>query len=997
MRNFYKAILLPLIFVSLSSLAQTRAVSGTVTDSKTKEPIVFANVIVKGTSRGAQTDFDGKYQLNLTDTDSVLVFAYVGYSAQTIVIGSRTEINIQLVDVAAITEEVQVIGYGTVKKSDRTGAVSSLRGADITKIPSMSPEQAMQGKIAGVQVNSASGAPGSTPVVRIRGVGTLNNSAPIYVVDGVILDDISFLSSADIESMEILKDASATAIYGSRGANGVVMVTTKRAGETGGVEGGSIGPQISVSAEYSMQHLQKYIDLLSANQFVNTANAISPGTFTSATPIYNTDWQRQIFSNQLAPIYNVNVGVTGASARNNYYFGLSYFQQDGIIAKSNYKRLSLKLNDSYKLMKNIKVGINYTVSPDVKQNEAGVVAQAYRAWPTSRPYNDDGSFAEVRGSGNPLAAIEYNNSFTNRIRAVGNVYTDITILKDFVFRSSFGQDYSYVKDRSFTPAFFVSSNQSNVLNDLSVGNTTHFTWLWENTLNYSKQFGKHQFDALAGYTSQKYRREFLQSTIQDLLGEDPALWYISAGNIEYLTSTHNGEINTMTSVLGRVNYVYDNRYLFTASFRRDGSSKFGPANKYGNFPSFAAGWNIHNEEFFSKEGAINRLKLRASWGIIGNEKISWANQFSLIQNNQNAVFNEILVQGATFGATGNPDLRWEETTQFDAGLEVGLWNDKVQVELDFYSKVTDGILVDLLTPGHLGNGANVTVTYNAAEVLNRGIELNLAYNGKIRKNTNYRIFANGSTIHNEVLSLGSTDDSKAFITSGSLGNGQNVTRTVVGQSVGAFYGYETIGVFQNEAEVSSSAIVAGQKAGDLKFKDQNGDGIIDANDRTFLGSYIPKFVYGFGASFNYKNFDWAIDFNGQFGNKIYNGKNAVRPDMYNFESRVNDAWAGEGTSDEEPRPTAGGTNYEPSDYFLENGAYLRLRSLTFGYSFTGKLLGKLNMHNARVYVRGTNLLTIAGYSGYTPEIAGTSVLGSGIDLGVYPITAIYSVGINLNF
>jgi len=398
------------------------------------------------------------------------------------------------------------------------------------------------------------------------------------------------------------------------------------------------------------------------------------------------------------------------------------------------------------------------------------------------------------------------------------------------------------------------------------------------------------------------------------------------------------------------------------------------------------------------------VKLRASWGIIGNEKISWANQFSLIQNNQNAVFNEVLVQGATFGATGNPDLRWEETTQFDAGLEVGLWKDKVQVELDFYNKVTDGILVDLLTPGHLGNGANVTVTYNAAEVLNRGIELNLAYNGKIRKNTNYRIFANASTIHNEVLSLGSSDDSKAFITSGSLNNGQNVTRTVVGQSVGAFYGYETLGVFQNDNELANSAKVSGQQVGDLKFKDQNGDGIIDANDRTFLGSYIPKLVYGFGASFNYKNFDWAIDFNGQFGNKIYNGKNAVRPDLYNFEGRVDDAWAGEGTSNEEPRPTAGGTNFEPSDYFLEKGDYLRIRSFTFGYSFSGKLLGKLNMHNARlnmhnarVYVRGTNLLTIAGYSGYTPEIAGTSVLGSGIDLGVYPITAIYSVGINLNF
>ncbi len=997
MKSLYVTLLLFLCLLAQSITAQNQTIQGKVSDADTHEPIAFANVIVKGTTRGTQTDFEGNYQLTLSPQDSVLIFAFIGYNSQTVIIAGKTTINIQLQSIQNITEEVQVIGYGVIKKSDQTGAVSSLRGSDLTKIPSMSPEQAMQGKVAGVQVNSTSGAPGSVPVIRIRGVGTLNNSAPIYVVDGVILDDISFLSSSDIESMEILKDASATAIYGSRGANGVVLVTTKRASESGLANGGIIEPQISFSTEYSVQHLQKYIDLLSSNQFVAIANTISPGTFTTATPIYNTDWQKEIFSRQLAPIYTVNAGITGGSKRNNYYFGLSYFDQSGIIAKSGYKRLSLKINDSYQIMKHIKVGINYTLSPDIKKNEANVIGMAYRAWPTSRPYNDDHSFAEVRGAGNPLAAIEYNNSTTSRLRGVGNLFADITLFKDFLFRTSFGQDYVLSKDKSFSPAYFVSTAQSNVLNDLSISNGTHFTWLWENTLTYHKKINRHQWDVLAGYTAQRFKREYLQASIQDLLGDDPALWYIQAGNIEYLTASSNGEINTMASTLFRGNYVFDNRYLFTASFRRDGSSKFGTKNKYGNFPSIAAGWNVHNENFFPKDGAINRLKIRTSWGIIGNEKISWERQFSLVANNQNAVFNEIIVQGATFGKSGNPDLKWEETTQIDAGLELSLLQDKIQIELDFYNKVTDGILVDLQTPGHLGNGAYATVTYNAAEVLNRGWELNLAYNGKIGRNTNYKLFMNGSTIHNEVLSLGTRDDSKAFITAGALGNGQNVTRTVVGESVGSYFGYQTLGVFQNEHELSNSPKVAGQKVGDLKFKDQNGDGIIDANDRVFLGSYIPKFVYGFGTSFSYKNWDWSLDFNGQLGNKIYNGKNAVRPDLYNFEDRVGNAWRPDKPSNEEPRPTAGGINYEPSDYFIEDGSYLRLRSLTIGYSLQSKALGRLNMYNARVYVRATNLFTLSGYSGYTPEIASDNVLGSGIDLGVYPLTSIYSVGINLNF
>jgi len=979
------------LFFATEVQSQVTSLSGKVISSKDQEPLIGVVVSIKGTSTGTSTDIEGVFKLVAVSPQDSVVFTYLGFLSKTIQRGLLSEMIVELVEDDKLLDEIVVIGYGTQKKSDLTGSVSSMRGADLTKIPSLSPEQALQGKIAGVQVNSISGAPGATPAVRIRGVGTLNNSAPIYVVDGVILDDISFLNSNDIESMDILKDASATSIYGSRGANGVVIVTTKRA-KTG--IGGSSEPVINVSSEYSVQHLQKSIDLLSPSQFANVVTQISPGLLTGQ--LGATDWQDEIFD-QMRPIYTFHAGITGASARNNYYFGLGYFSHDGIIAKSDYKRLSLKINDSYTVSDHIKVGANYTISPDYKNNEAGVVAMAYRAWPTSVPFNADGSFAEVQGSGNPLAAIEFNNSYTSRIRGVGNIYTDITFLKNFTFRSSFGQDYSHVKNKSFTPSYFVSSSQSNVLSDLNVSSIDYFTWLWENTLNYSKDFKKHHIDALAGYTSQKFTTETIGASIQSLVGSDPALWYLQSGDITYLTANNAGEITTLLSSLFRVNYSYNNKYLFTASVRRDGSSKFGSNNRYGTFPSFAAGWNIHNEDFFKSQKSINKLKLRASWGIIGNEKIPWSRQYSLVNNAQNVVFNETLYPGATYGISGNPDIRWEETTQTDIGLEIGLLNDKIQIEMDYYHKVTDGILVDLLTPGHLGNGPFATVTYNAAEVLNRGLELNIVYNGKIAKKIDYKLFANASTIHNEVLSLGTNNDDTGFISSGSLGNGQLVTRTVVGQSVGAFYGYNVIGVIQNETELSTSASLAGQGVGDLKFKDQNGDGIIDAKDRVYLGTYIPKFVYGFGASFNYKQVDLSLDFNGQTGNKIYNGKNAVRPDLYNFEASAAEGWSGEGSTNEIPRPTSGGINYEPSDYYLENGSYLRLRSFAFGYSFNQQWMTKVKIKSARVYVRATNLFTMTAYSGYTPEIGSQDALSSGIDLGVYPLTAIYSVGINLNF
>jgi TonB-linked SusC/RagA family outer membrane protein len=989
-----KLLITCLFFTQLQGLVwgQSIRVGGRVTAKDDGIALPGVNIIVEGTSKGVTTDGGGNYAIELAENENVLTFSFIGYTTQKIAFSNQTVINVVLESDAETLEEVVVVGYGVQKKSDLTGSIGSMRGSDLTKIPSFSAEQALQGKIAGVQVASPSGAPGAAPVIRIRGVGTLNNSSPIFVVDGVILDDITFLNSGDIESMEVLKDASATAIYGSRGSNGVIIVTTKSGKKGEGV-------QVSISSEYSLQRLSKQINTLTGEEFAKVLNVLTPGTFNNTSIVPNTNWQDQIFSDWV-PIQNHQASLSGSSGKYSFYFGASYFKQDGIISKSGYDRVSIKINNSYAISKSIKVGNNLTIAPDNRQNAADVVPIAYRAWPTSVPYTTNGAFAEVLGAGNPLAANAYNNSSSQRLRAVGNAYIDVSFLKNFLFKSSFGFDLSYGKTKSYTPAFFVSPTQENLTSDLGVSTDENKTWLWENTVNYNKTFDKHKFNALAGFTLQKTTSEFLSGSVQNLIGTDPSLWYLNAG--ETLTGTqrvgNGGSISTIASYLFRTNYSYQDKYLVTVSARIDGSSKFGKSNLYGTYPSFALGWNLLNESFMPASRIVSNVKLRASWGVVGNEKINGDSRFSLVANSQNAVFGlvEQVQQGATLGSTAQPNLRWESTTQTDIGLELGFWDDKLTAELDYYSRVTDDILVGLSTPGHVGNGAFVRVITNAASVLNRGVELTLAWNDQIGQ-VKYKIGGVASTVHNEVLNLGASSGSDSFISAGDLGNGQLVTRTQVGKPIGSYYGYQVIGIFQNQTELDTSPKLSGQEIGDLRYADNNKDGLINADDRTYIGSPIPSFIFGFNSEFSYKSFDLSLDFQGQSGNKIYNGKMAVRPDLYNFEARVKNYWRGEGTSNVEPKPSAGGVNYEQSSYFIEDGSYLRLRNIRIGYNFPASLTKKLGLTNARAYLSGTNVFTLTKYSGFTPEIGGSDGFSSGIDLGIYPITAVYSVGVNVTF
>lgn len=980
--------LVTILFLWLLCIASIQAqeqitITGKVTDESGIE-LPGVSIYIKGTQRGTITDLEGNYTLEVFSGD-IIVFSYVGYSTQEIEVGNQAEINIQLAEQLIGVDEVVVIGYGTVKKSDLTGSVSSVKGDDLLKIPSSSAEQALQGKVAGVRVTSNSGAPGSAPTVRIRGVGTFGNPDPIFVVDGVILDDITFLNAADIESIEVLKDASSTAMYGSRGANGVIIITTK----SGTRDAKAV---INFTAGYDLQTIQHYIEMLNAREFAQTVNKINPGTFNNIDLLENTDWQQEVYRD-VAPIQNYQLSVSGGGERSRYYAGVGYFNQEGIIPKSFYERLSIKVNNEYLVNDFIHIGHNLTFSLFDRENAANVVASTLRAWPTDPPYDEEGDFNGIRGNGNPLAAIEYNNSTNDGIRSVGNFYADVSFLRYFTFRSSFGIDLEYTDGKSFTPVFFVTPQQQNEETRLSKSRSSTENWLWENTLNFNFERNAHYIDAVIGYTAQEFNYEGLSGSGKNLIRDE--IQYLS-NDLTEIQISNGASIKSMVSYLFRANYVFRDRYLLTATFRRDGSSVFSEKNRWGNFPSFAAGWRISEEEFFDFP-FISNLKLRGSWGIVGNDKVNTNERFTLIRTERGAIFgvDETLYTGSTYGTSGNPLIRWEEANQTNVGLEIGLMKNKLTLEMDYYQKVTRDILIDLPLPGHFGNGSFTYVSFNAADVKNNGFEFNLGWRDT-RGDFYYEINALGSTVHNEVIKMGEQTGADNFLLLGSLGNGQNVKRVAVGESIGYFYGYKVDGVFQNETELDAYPHLSTQGVGDFRYKDMNKDGEITPDDRTYLGSPIPDLILGLDATVRYKGFTLAVDFQAELGQEIYDGKDAVRAGQYNYQKRILDAWDGEGSSNSEPRVTSGGVNYSQSDWFVYNGSFFRLRSFTFGYDLPKNWTTRLKIERAHLFLRGTNVFTITEYTGYTPEIGG-SVSMNGIDTGVYPVTSVYGIGINLTF
>jgi TonB-linked SusC/RagA family outer membrane protein len=986
---------LPLLLAAFGLQAQQVRVTGTVTSQEDGETLIGVNILIKGTSSGTITDFEGNYELNVPSPDVTLVFSYTGFESQEIALAGRTRLDVVMGLSRQVLDEIVVVGYGTQRKSDLTGAISTVKAEEIQRIPSANLEQALQGRVSGVQVTPVSGEPGAGAIIRIRGTGTLNDASPLYVVDGMLLDDISFLNLNDVESVEVLKDASATAIYGSRGANGVIIITTKKGERRAAV--------FTASAYYGVQNVLKQIDLVNGAQFAQLANEVAVNE--GRSPLFpdpesfgeGTDWQSVIF--QPAPIQNYQFSANGGSDNMIYNLSLNYFGQEGIVRGSEFQRLTLRLNNEYTLSNRFSFGHNLAMVYTQREVAANVVPTAYRAEPIIPVRDSLGNFgdATVRVPvSNPEAQIFYNNNSNFGYRTVGNAYLDVRLPANLVFRSNLGMDLESTQGKNFVPQFEVSptSLQRSDVSRLNVNQGRTFSWLWENTLSFNKEWTNHRLNLLGGITAQEFNFENLGGGRINFPGETPEFFYLNAGEILGQTNFNTGFAWSMLSYLFRANYTLMDRYLFTASYRIDGSSRFGANNRYGHFPSLAAGWNLSNEGFMENIDFISRLKLRASWGQIGNDKIGAYAGRPTVTTGLNAVLGRDpqLLNGASIVSLANPFIRWESTTQSNFGMEIGLLDNRLVAEVDYYNRVTDDILVPVPIPDYIGADAFPIV--NAAKVRNSGLDFNLGWRER-RGKVSYNFNLVASTVNNEVLGLG---EGQEAIFGGGIGIGGLLgTRTVVGLPIGSFFGYVVDGVFQNQAEIDAAPTWGRERPGDLRFRDINDDGVITTDDRTFIGSPIPDFIYGFSGGFDVAGFDFFIDFNGQRGNKIINAKKMARFGTYNFESSFLSRWTGEGTSNTEPRITNGGHNYEMSERFIEDGSFMRLRTLQIGYTLPSSLLGQLRLSKLRVYANGTNLITWDNYSGYTPEIASGSVIDVGIDRGVFPIAKVFTFGLDIGF
>ena len=974
--------------------AQDFPVSGKVLEEN-GSPLIGVNIALKNSlDIGTTSDLDGNYSLVAKSPNDTIVYSYIGFQSQIIPINSRQSIDIVLLEAGELLDELVIIGYGVQRKSDLTGSVSTVKADEITRIPTASVDQALQGKVAGVQVTPVSGAPGAAAIIRVRGIGTLNDASPLFVVDGMLFDDVSFLNPNDVESIEVLKDASATAIYGSRGANGVIIISTKKGQE-------SKDAIIEFSTYFGQQQLIKNIDLTNAFEYATLANEVAQnegiGLPFEDPSIYGegTDWQNEIF--QRAPMSNYQLSFKGGTDKILYNISGNLFKQEGIVKGSDFQRFTIRVNSEYKLKTWAKLGHNIALMRRDYVNAANVISSAYRADPTVMPIDSANNYGNtsIRASvANPTAQIDFNSNDNFGSRAIGNIYLDLQPLKGLTFRTNFGLDLEHNQGKSFNQIYYVSAIQQNDETSLSLYSDRTQSWLWENTITYNLELASHRINLLGGITAQEFQFENFGGSRTGIPGESEELFFLSAGELDGQTNYNSSFEWSLLSYLFRANYVFKDRYLFTASMRADGSSKFGENNRFGYFPSLALGWNVIHEPFMQDINVLDRLKIRGSSGKTGNEKIGAYAGRAVVTSNLNAVFGtqEALNFGASIITLSNPNIRWEETSQTDIGIEVGLLNNRLTTEIDYYTRITDGVLIDVPIPDYVGSENNPVI--NAAKVLNTGFDINLEWRDS-KGEFSYYLGAIASTINNEVLELG---EGKEEIFGGDLGVGGKLgTRTQVGLPIGAFYGYKTDGIFQNDEEIANSPTIGDEKPGDLRFVDTNGDGEISTEDRTYLGSPVPDFIFGLNAGASYGGFDFSIEFNGQNGNKLFNAKKMARFGTYNFERSFLDRWTEEGSSNEEPRVTNGGHNYNVSDHFMEDGSFFRLRNIQIGYSLPESLLKKIQISRVRIYVSGTNLKTWTEYSGYTPEITSGSVISVGIDQGVYPIAKTWLFGANVTF
>jgi TonB-linked SusC/RagA family outer membrane protein len=937
------------------------------------------------TTNGTTTNTSGDFSLNVSNPNATLVFSSLGYNSQTIPLDGRTNMAVTLVGSVTQLEQVVVIGYGTQKKKDLTGASSTVKGSDIANVPVLTATQAIQGKVAGVQITS-SGAPGSAPDVRIRGVGSiLGGAAPLYVVDGIITDDIRNLNGNDIVSVDILKDASSTAIYGARAANGVVLITTK-AGTKGKF-------QVNYNGYVGVKQLVHKVQMAGPNLFAIYSNdAAGAPNITSADITGSSNWMDEITRDAI--MQNHNISMSGGAKNYRFYFSGGYLNEQGVLKGNDYQRFSLRYNHELTVNSKLKFGNNLSFSHYISQNKPySVFTQAYLAAPIYNAKNSDGTygFTEKSDVGNPLATLDFTHDKSYGNRGEGSLWGEYKITKDLSFRSSFGIDLQQDNGQIFVPVYQVSSTQKNETSHLNYSADSIYQWTWDNYFTYNKNFaGTHHLVVTAGHTSER-RNGWNQHSSKDNVANNSSDWklnFTDTSGAQQNLRTPIGNYYKRESYFIRANYEFESKYLVNATFRRDANSNFSPQNRWANFPALGLGWIITKEDFMSKQKVFDNLKLRASYGWVGNDVIGPGAFLLTPTEYLYAYFGSTRINGAIPTGIIDPNLKWEINKELDLGIEFTLLQGRLSGEIDYYNKKSTNALFTIPLVD-IGFGSSFLT--NAANILNEGMEFSLGWKGKINDHTNYSLGANATFNKNVVQNVGL---GKALYF-GSLNNGYQATSTVVGQPIGSFWVYKTDGIFQNANDVANYPHITNTVPGDFKIVDVNKDGKIDDNDRQFVGSYQPKVYGGFNGSVNWKKLDFSFDVYGNFGNKVYNAKKGVRTGgNYNVEYDIAiNRW--QPGSNENKLPRAFNGVVPPMDYFVESGSFVRVNNLTLGYTFQPKE-NPVHVGSIRVYASAQNPFLFTNYTGFTPELPGNQN-EAGIELNVYPVSATYMVGVNIQF
>lgn len=981
------------MLLPMCMFAQQITVQGIVKD-QTGETVIGASVMEKGTTNGTITGIDGDFSLNMSP-NGTLVVSFVGYKTQEVQVKGQKQLQVVLSEDAEMLDEVVVIGYGTMKKSDLTGAVSSIGNKDIKDSPVSNLGQAIQGKISGVQIVDA-GKPGDNVSIKIRGLGSINNCDPLVVIDGVPTDlGLSSLNMADVERLDVLKDASATAIYGSRGANGVVMITTKR-----GTEGKG---KLAVSANYSFQNATNVPSLLNAAQYAELSNDMMVNSGRNPNPEWanpselgaGTDWMDELL--RTGVMQNYTVSYSGGNEKSHYYVSGGFLDQSGIVKSVNYRRFTFQSNSDAQVLKWLKFSNNITFSADTKKSGSYNIGDALKALPIYPVKNEDGSWSGPDGNSewygstrNPIGPTELNKSQTDGYNFLANLTAELTFTKWLKFKSTFGYDAKFWFIDNFTPKYNWKPTPTEETSRYKSDNKS-FTYLWDNYFLFDHTFAeKHRVGLMAGMSAQWNTNDYLNAQKNVFMFDN--VHEMDNGEKMYAIGGNETEW-ALLSYMARVNYSYEDRYLLTATIRRDGSSRFGKKHRWGTFPSVSVAWRASQEKWFPKNDYINDLKVRAGYGVTGSQ--ASVGNYSYLASYNTSVYpfgissgNQTALVSSTLA---NPYIHWEEVAQTNIGFDASLFNSRVMFSFDAYLKETRDMLVKASIPITSGFEDTTTTYTNAGKVRNQGIEMSLHtinLTGELGWETNVTATYN----KNKIKDLNS--DVPYYI---NQINNSYVTMLAKDYPINVFYGYVTDGIFQNQSEVNTHAVQPGAEPGDIRFRDLNNDGVINDSDRTVIGNPNPSWLFSMNNSLSYKGFELSVFLQGIAGNKIYNANNIDNTGMaaaYNQTTDVLKRWQGEGTSNSMPRAVFGDPNQNTrvSDRFVENGSYLRLKNITLSYTFPKQWLQKAQIENARLSLSCENVATITGYSGFDPEVG-----INGIDQNRYPISRTFSLGLNFNF